>query len=68
YRKLLIAALVKQEVAKAEESVRHLFLRAKRVLSRETSLLQDRHHVRIDSMLAPSPALLVDHLQRLALQ
>ncbi len=68
YRKLVIAPLVKQEVAKADESVRHLFRRAKRLLSRETSLLQDRHHVRIDSMLAHSQALKVIYEKRLALQ
>ena len=68
YRKLVIAPLVKQEVAKADESVRHLFRRAKRLLSRETSLLQDRHPLRIDSMLAHSQALKVIYEKRLALQ
>ena len=68
YRKLVIGPLVKQELAKADESVRHLFRRAKRLLSRETSLLEDRHHMRIESMLAHSQALKTIYEKRLALQ
>lgn len=54
YRKLVIGPLVKQELEKVDHSVRHQFHRAKRLLSRETSLLDDRHHVRIQSMLEHS--------------
>ena len=68
YRKLVIAPLVKQEVAKADESVRHLFRRAKRLLSREPSLLEEQHHARIADMLAQSQALKVIYEKRLALQ
>ena len=68
YRKLVIAPLVKQELDKVDASVRHRFRRAKRLLSRETSLLQDRHHVRIESMLAHSQALKTIYEKRLALQ
>lgn len=68
YRKLVIGPLVKQELAKVDASVRHRFRRAKRLLSRETSLLEDRHHVRIESMLAHSHALKTIYEKRLALQ
>ncbi|MDH0646866.1 fatty acid desaturase [Pseudomonas sp. GD03858] len=68
YRKLVIAPLVKQELDKVDASVRHRFRRAKRLLSRETSLLQDRHHLRIESMLAHSQALKTIYERRLALQ
>ena len=68
YRKLVIGPLVKQELARVDASVSHHFRRAKRLLSRETSLLEDRHHMRIESMLAHSQAFFVNGLQRLALQ
>ncbi|PYC27731.1 delta-9 fatty acid desaturase DesA [Pseudomonas mosselii] len=68
YRKLVIGPLVKQELDKVDASMRHRFRRAKRLLSRETSLLQDRHHVRIESMLAHSQALKTIYEKRLALQ
>ncbi|WP_194788231.1 delta-9 fatty acid desaturase DesA [Pseudomonas sp. UFMG81] len=68
YRKLVIGPLVKQELDKVDASVRHRFRRAKRLLSRETSLLQDRHHVRIESLLAHSQALKTIYEKRLALQ
>ncbi|MCY1526130.1 Transposase [compost metagenome] len=68
YRKLVIGPLVKQELAKADESVRHLFRRAKRLLSRETSLLDERHQARIAAMLEQSQALKVIYEKRLALQ
>jgi fatty-acid desaturase/frataxin-like iron-binding protein CyaY len=68
YRKLVIAPLVAQELAKADASVRHQFHRAKRLLSRETSLLDDKHHVRIQTMLEHSQALKVIYEKRLALQ
>ena len=68
YRKLVIAPLVKQEVAKAEASVRHHFRRAKRLLSRETSLLDESHQVRIQRMLEDSQALKVIYEKRLDLQ
>ncbi|MEI2828441.1 delta-9 fatty acid desaturase DesA [Pseudomonas mosselii] len=68
YRKLVIGPLVKQELDKVDASLRHRFRRAKRLLSRETSLLQDRHHVRIESMLAHSQTLKTIYEKRLALQ
>ncbi|WP_313651146.1 delta-9 fatty acid desaturase DesA [Pseudomonas soli] len=68
YRKLVIGPLVKQELDKVDTSVRRRFRRAKRLLSRETSLLQDRHHVRIESLLAHSQALKTIYEKRLALQ
>lgn len=68
YRKLVIGPLVTQELARVDASLRHHFRRAKRLLSRETSLLEDRHHVRIESMLAHSQALKTIYEKRLALQ
>ena len=68
YRKLVIGPLVKQELARVDASLRHHFRRAKRLLSRETSLLEDRHHVRIEPMLAHSQALKTIYEKRLALQ
>ncbi|GLO42601.1 aminotransferase [Pseudomonas putida] len=68
YRKLVIGPLVKQELARVDASLRHHFRRAKRLLSRETSLLEDCHHVRIESMLAHSQALKTIYEKRLALQ
>ena len=68
YRKLVIGPLVKQELARVDASLRHHFRRAKRLLSRETSLLEDRHHVRIESMLAHSQALKTIYEKSLALQ
>jgi len=68
YRKLVIGPLVKQELAKADASVRHQFHRAKRLLGREPSLLQDQQQRRIDAMLAHSQALKVIYEKRLALQ
>lgn len=68
YRKLVIAPLVKQELAKVDISVRHQFRRAKRLLAREPSLLQDTQQQRIDAMLAQSQALKVIYEKRLALQ
>ncbi|MBA6118351.1 acyl-CoA desaturase [Pseudomonas putida] len=68
YRKQVIAPLVTQELTKVDASVRHRFRRAKRLLSRETSLLEDRHHVRIETMLAHSQALKTIYEKRLALQ
>ncbi|AEJ10794.1 MULTISPECIES: delta-9 fatty acid desaturase DesA [Pseudomonas] len=68
YRKLVIGPLVKQELARVDASLRHHFRRAKRLLSRETSLLEDRHHVRIEWMLAHSQALKTIYEKRLALQ
>src|SRR5471030_42487 len=56
YRKLVIGPLVTQELEKVDHSVRHQFHRAKRLLSRETSLLDDKHHIRIQNMLEHSGA------------
>jgi hypothetical protein len=68
YRKLVIAPLVKQELAKADASVRHHFHRAKRLLAREPSLLDEGHQLRIQRVLEQSQALKVIYEKRLALQ
>ena len=64
----VIAPLVQQELAKVDHSVRHQFRRAKRLLSRETSLLEERHHQRIETLLEHSQSLKVIYEKRLALQ
>jgi frataxin-like iron-binding protein CyaY len=48
--------------------VRHQFRRAKRLLSRETSLLDDKHQLHIQTMPEHSHALKVIYEKRLALQ
>ena len=68
YRKLVIKPAVRSELERMDQSVRHLFRRAKRLLSRETSLLDDRHQARIQTMLEHSQALKVIYEKRLALQ
>jgi len=68
YRRQVIAPLVRLELARADASVRHLFRRAKRLLSREPSLLDESHQQRIAAMLAQSQALKVIYEKRLALQ
>jgi len=68
YRKHVIKPLVRSEIARLDDSMHHLFRRAKRLLSRETSLLDDRHQARIQAMLDHSQALKVIYEKRLALQ
>jgi stearoyl-CoA desaturase (delta-9 desaturase) len=68
YRKLVIGPLVQQELANVDDSVRHQFHRAKRLLSRETSLLDEGHNRRLQSLLEHSQALRVIYEKRLALQ
>jgi hypothetical protein len=64
----VIAPLVQQELDRVDQSVRHQFRRAKRLLARETSLLDDRHQQRIQGMLEHSQALKTIYEKRLALQ
>lgn len=68
YRKQVIAPLVQQELERVDQSVRHQFHRAKRLLSRETSLLDAQHQQRIQGMLEHSQSLKVIYEKRLALQ
>ncbi|RHW20676.1 delta-9 fatty acid desaturase DesA [Pseudomonas jilinensis] len=68
YRKLVIKPLVQQELERVDASVRHLFRRAKKLLSRETSLLGNQQQERIERMLDHSQALKVIYEKRLALQ
>lgn len=68
YRKHVIKPLVRSEIARLDDSMHHLFRRAKRLLSRETSLLDDRHQARIQAMLDHSQTLKVIYEKRLALQ
>ena len=68
YRKQVIGPLVRLEVERADASVRHHLRRAKRLLAREPSLLQDDQHARIAVILEQSQSLKVIYEQRLALQ
>ncbi|WP_019340796.1 delta-9 fatty acid desaturase DesA [Stutzerimonas stutzeri] len=68
YRRLVIKPLVRLELERADTSVRHQFRRAKRLLSREPSLLQHDQQARIDVILEQSQSLREIYEQRLALQ
>ena len=68
YRRLVIAPLVHQELARADASVRRQLLRAKRLLAREPSLLHEKQHAHIEVALKQSQSLRVIYEQRLALQ
>ncbi|MGY8821478.1 MAG: delta-9 fatty acid desaturase DesA [Pseudomonadales bacterium] len=68
YRKLVIKPLVQLELQRADASVRHQFRRAKRLLSREPSLLQQNQQAHIEVILEQSQSLRVIYEQRLALQ
>jgi fatty-acid desaturase len=68
YRKLVIKPLVQLELQRADASMRHQFRRAKRLLSREPSLLQDEQQAHIEVILEQSQSLRVIYEQRLALQ
>ena len=59
YRKLVIVPLVRQELGRADATLRHQLRRAKRLLTREPSLLQQEQQAHIDVMLAQSQALKV---------
>ncbi|HAQ25320.1 MAG TPA: acyl-CoA desaturase, partial [Pseudomonas sp.] len=68
YRRLVIAPLVRQELARADASVRRHLHRAKRLLAREPSLLHDEQQAHIEVALEQSQSLRVIYEQRLALQ
>lgn len=68
YRRLVIVPLVRQELGRVDASVRHQFRRAKRLLAREPSLLQDEQQAHISAMLEQSQPLQVIYEKRLALQ
>ncbi|MDN3236061.1 delta-9 fatty acid desaturase DesA [Pseudomonas sp. WAC2] len=68
YRKQVIAPLVKQEWRTADPAKRPLIRSAKRLLSRETSLLKERQHATIQSLLEQSQSLKLIYEKRLALQ
>ncbi len=68
YRKQVIKPLVQLELQRADASVRHQFHRAKGLLSREPSLLQQDQQARIAVILEQSQSLRVIYEQRLALQ
>lgn len=68
YRKQVIGPLVRLELSRADASVRHQFRRAKRLLGREPSLLEESQRARIDAMLQQSQSLRIIYEKRLALQ
>ncbi|MCY1332861.1 Fatty acid desaturase [compost metagenome] len=68
YRKLVIAPLVKQEFAQADASLRRLIRRARRLLSREPSLLDERQRALVGAALEKSHVLRIAYERRIALQ
>lgn len=68
YRRTVIRPLVRQEMQKVDDSMRHLLRRAKRLLGRESSLLAPQQHARIQSALEQSQPLRTIHEQHVALQ
>jgi fatty-acid desaturase len=68
YRRLVIAPLVRHELQRADASVRQPLRRAKRLLSREPSLLQQEQQARVEVILQQSQPLREIYQQRLALQ
>tara|TARA_R110000782_G_scaffold3926_1_gene13948 strand:+ start:37 stop:1227 length:1191 start_codon:yes stop_codon:yes gene_type:complete len=68
YRKLVIKPLVSQEMQRVDDSVQHLFRRAKKLLSRESSLLSSRNEESLQQVLEHSQRLRVIYEKRLALQ
>jgi stearoyl-CoA desaturase (Delta-9 desaturase) len=68
YRKLVIKPLVQLELQRADASVRHQLRRAKRLLSREPSLLQQEQQASVEVILEHSEPLREIYQQRLALQ
>lgn len=68
YRRQVIKPLAREEKLRVDQSMRHLFRRAKRLLARETSLLAPKQQLRIQTLLAHSQSLRIIYEQRLALQ
>ena len=68
YRKQVIKPLAQQEMQRVDESVRHLFRRAKRLLGREPSLLEPQQEAKIQTILEQSQSLRIIYEKRLALQ
>ena len=68
YHKLVIAPLVRQELARADASVRRHLRQASRLLAREPSLLHDGQQADVERVLEQSHALRVIYEKRLALQ
>ncbi|MCY1279313.1 Fatty acid desaturase [compost metagenome] len=68
YRKLVIAPQAKRELARADASLRRLIRCSKRLLWRETSLLDARQRALISATLGKSPVLELVYRKRMALQ
>ncbi|MFT6431110.1 MAG: fatty-acid desaturase [Halopseudomonas sp.] len=68
YRKLVIKPLVSQEMQRVDDSAQHLFRRAKKLLSRESSLLSSRNEESLQQVLEHSQRLRLIYEKRLALQ
>ena len=68
YRRLVIAPLVRHELQRADATVRYPLRRARRLLSREPSLLQQEQQASVEVLLQQSQPLREIYQQRLALQ
>ncbi|SDI48610.1 DesA family fatty acid desaturase [Pseudomonas panipatensis] len=68
YRQLVIAPLAKQELALGDASRRRLIRRGRRLLWRETSLLNARQQALVSATLSQSPLLGLIYQKRMALQ
>ncbi|MFA5677799.1 MAG: acyl-CoA desaturase [Pseudomonas sp.] len=68
YRKTVIRPLVRQEMQRVDDSMRHLLRRAKRLLGREASLLKPQQQARVQTLLEQSQTLRVMHEKQVALQ
>src|SRR5690606_22772026 len=68
YRKQVMLPLLRQERQRVDDSVRHLFRRARRLLGREASLLQPHQQKRVQSLLEHNQTLRIIHEKHAALQ
>ena len=68
YAEDVVAPLVRQERERASETTRHMMRKAKRVLCREESLIDDREQQRLQAVLETSPTLRIAYEKRVALQ
>ena len=68
YRKQVMAPLVAQELANADASLRRLIRRARRLLGREPSLLDEHQQALVNATLEVSRVLGVAYERRMALQ
>lgn len=68
YAEDVVAPLVRQERERASATTRHMLRKAKRVLCREETLIDDREQQRLQAVLETSPTLRIAYEKRMALQ